>query len=200
MLAAATGQREASPTPLDSFFQGTDGYERRYTVGDRYAFQVIDRFTRAAKPLAMRVSSVDVSNDRVEFNDGESAADLMGNSLRNLRGEFDTPRQFYPAELTVGRKWRTRFKQSRPDGRVYTFAYDLKIVGKERVTVPAGTFDTYRIEARGFNVELGAYIERNIWIAPDVSADIAHETMVRTRSGYIDQYDRQELVQIQLAR
>jgi len=60
--------------------------------------------------------------------------------------------------------------------------------------VPAGTYDAYRIEALGFNVELGAKIQRKIWVAPGINADIAHETNVRLRNGRIDQWDRQELV------
>ena len=118
----------------------------------------------------------------------------MGNTTTNQRGHFSTPRQFYPADLMVGKKWSTRFKQSRPSGLTYTFQYDMKVVAKERITVPAGTFDTYKIEARGFNIELGAYLERNIWVAPGVDADIAHEIKVRLRNGRMEQNDRQELV------
>ena len=93
----------------------------------------------------------------------------------------------------VGKKWSTRFKQTRPNGVTYTFQYDLKVVGKEKVTVPAGTFEAYRIEARGFNIELGARLERNIWVAPGINADIVHEIKVRLRNGNWDQNDRQEL-------
>ena len=118
----------------------------------------------------------------------------MGNVTTNDRGAFSTPRQFYPADLFVGKKWSTRFKQTRPNGVTYTFQYDLKVVGKEKVTVPAGTFEAYRIEARGFNIELGARLERNIWVAPGINADIVHEIKVRLRNGNWDQNDRQELV------
>lgn len=111
----------------------------------------------------------------------------MGNTLRNRRGGFDTPRQFYPAELHLGKRWQSRFRQSRPGGVTYTFAYDLRVAARERITVPAGTFDTWRIEARGWNVELGAALSRTIWVAPGVDADIAHETLVRLRNGNINQ-------------
>ncbi len=70
------------------------------------------------------------------------------------------------------------------------------MAAREPVTVPAGTFDTYRIEARGWNVELGAYLERNIWVAPGVGVDIVHETLVRLRNGMVEQNDRQELVSL----
>jgi hypothetical protein len=70
----------------------------------------------------------------------------------------------------------------------------LKVVGREAITVPAGTFDTFKIEARGFNMQLGARLERNIWVAPGISGDIAHEILVRLRNGSIEQNDRQELI------
>ena len=68
------------------------------------------------------------------------------------------------------------------------------MTARESITVPAGTFDTFKIEARGFNMQLGARIERNIWVSPGVSGDIAHEISVRLRNGAIEQNDRQELV------
>jgi hypothetical protein len=144
--------------------------------------------------LNLQVTDVNLDADRVEYNCGDYVSDTMGNILVNLRGGFNTPRQFYPAELYVGKKWISIFKQARPGGVTYTFNYSLKVVARERVTVPAGTFDTFKIEARGYNMQLGARLERNIWVAPGVSGDIAHETLVRLRSGTIDQNDRQELV------
>jgi hypothetical protein len=130
----------------------------------------------------------------VEFNYGEYSSDLMGNMTKNLRGDSDVPRQFYPAELFIGKKWHTKFRQTRSNGTVYNFYYDMKVVAKERVTVPAGTFDAYRLEGEGFNVELGASLQRRIWVTPGINADIMHETLVRLRKGAISEHDRQELV------
>jgi Caspase domain len=176
------------------YYKGSTEHLRAYAVDDVYEFQVIDSFTKASKPLVMRVTQIDTNNDTVQFNGGEYVSDFMGNILTNLRGSSSTPRQFYPAELVVGKRWRTEFVQNRAGGIRYTFRYDLKVVSKEKVTVPAGTFETYKIEAHGFNMELGASLQRNIWIAPGINADIAHETIVRLKSGRIEQYDRQELV------
>jgi uncharacterized caspase-like protein len=187
----AQSQVALAPTP---FFKGYDEHWRPYSLGDEFHMRVIDRHTKAEKPLVMKVTQVDAEGGQVFYNGGEFVSDMMGNTTTNLRGSFSTPRQFYPAELMVGKKWHTRFKQSRPNGITYTFQYDLKVVGKERITVPAGTFDAYKIEARGFNVELSAYLERNIWVAPGINSDIAHEILVRLRNGAIEQYDRQELV------
>jgi hypothetical protein len=193
-LKAASAVPAALQVAQTPYFQGLDEYQRRYQVGDQFQFQVIDGFTKVATRLDTRVTAVDLARDRVEYNNGEYVSDLMGNIKRNLRGDFDTVRQFYPANLFVGKQWRTHFKQTRANGTVYTFRYDLKVVGKERVTVPAGTFDTYKIEARGANMELGYNLQRNIWVAPGVNADIVHEQLMRKRNGQIDQHERQELV------
>lgn len=176
------------------YFKGFQEHQRTFQKGDFFNYQVIDGFSKVARPLNLQVTEVNVDADRVEYNGGEYASDTMGNTLVNPRGGFDTPRQFYPAELFVGKKWISVFRQSRPGGVRYTFNYTLKVVARERITVPAGTFDTFKIEARGFNMQLGARLERNIWVAPGVSGDIAHETLVRLRNGSIEQNDRQELV------
>ena len=205
-LAQATQLAQAAPAvqPAQAFavtpyFKGFSEHQRTFEKGDFFNYQVIDGFSKVAKPLNLQVTNVNVDADRVEYNDGEYASDTMGNTLVNPRGGFNTPRQFYPAELFVGKKWISIFKQSRPGGINYTFKYALKVVARERITVPAGTFDTFKIEARGFNMQLNARLERNIWVAPGVSGDIVHETFVRLRNGDIEQNDRQELVSFKQA-
>ena len=193
---AAAAKLEATGMVLAQtpYSQGYQEHRRSFQPGDAYTYRVVDVFTQASRPLSFQVTAVDLDADRVEYNNGEYLSDTMGNIMANPRGGLSTPRQFYPAELFVGKRWRTTFKQSRPSGIVYTFQYELKVVGREKVTVPAGTFDTFKIEARGYNMQLGARLERNIWVAPGISADIAHEILVRLRNGAIEQNDRQELV------
>jgi hypothetical protein len=183
--------------PVTPYYKGANEFQRSYAVGDVHEFNVIDLFNTSQRPLQMAVTAVNPEADRVEFNGGEFVSDLMGNILTNRRGSNGTPRQFYPAELFVGKRWQTRFNQIRPDGSTYTFTYNLRVVSRERVTVPAGTFDTFKIEGRGFNLDLGATLERNIWVSPGISADIALETTVRLKNGRFDQRERQELVRYQ---
>ena len=188
---AETTALALAPTP---YSQGWQEHRRSFQVGDVYNYRVVDLFTQASRPISFQVTAADPDGDRVEYNNGEYLSDTMGNTVVNPRGGLSTPRQFYPAELFVGKRWHTTFKQARPSGIVYTFQYDMKVVGRESITVPAGTFDTFKIEARGFNMQLGARLERNIWVAPGISGDIAHEILVRLRNGAIEQNDRQELV------
>ena len=133
------------------------------------------------------------------YNGGEFESDLMGNTTSNRVG---TLRRRGSSTLRAVRRQKVAdtIQADATKRIVYTYQYDLKVVGKERVTVPAGTFDTYRIEARGFNLELGARIERDIWVSPGVNADIVQEIKVRLRDGRWEQNDRQEPVSFTQAK
>lgn len=170
--------------------------KRNYTVGDIARYNEINHLDDTTKEFKLQVTEVDDKNRRIFYNDGEFVSDLMGNITTNQRGSLDTPRQFYPADIYVGKKWMTSFKQSRPDGKVFDFYYHLEVVARETITVPAGTFDTFRIEAKGYNETVRAPMERTIWIAPGINADIVHETRVRFKSGRWDQNDRRELIEL----
>ena len=209
-LAAARAEAQGKPLPesmilaspemvltATPYFVGLQQHQRRFSVGDEYTMRVIDSFNKSEKPLVYKVTAVNDAADRVEYNGGEYASDVMGNLLRNLRGSSSSPRQFYPAELTVGKRWTTMFTQEREGSVRYTYKYDVRVVGKERVTVPAGTFEAYRIEARGFNMQLGARIVRTIWVAPGINPDIAHDYKVTLRNGQTDEWTRTELTQLQ---
>ena len=118
----------------------------------------------------------------------------MGNTLKHLTGVFSEPRQFYPSEFFIGKRWKSEFRQDRFNGLSYTFRFTLRVVAREKITVPAGTFDAWRIESEGFNIQLGARQTNKIWVVPGINADIANETQVRLSNGRITQFDRQELV------
>ena len=191
---ASADAPERLTVPATPMYQGAYENVRHFQVGDVFRFQLINRFNGTATPQELRVTAVDATKDEVTYNNGDFVSDTMGNVSRNQRGTMDSPRQFYPAELYLGRKWTTMFRQTRDRGTYNTFKYQLRVVAKETVTVPAGRFDAFKIEARGFNLQRGAAIERDIWVAPGVDADIVHETKVRLANGMIEQYDRQDLV------
>ena len=195
-LAAAPITLESTPLQLlaTPYYKGFAQHERSFRVGDEYQFVVTDLFNKSTRNVLRRVTQIDVAGDRITYDGGTYVTDLMGNTLVNQLGTNNSVRQFYPAELFVGKKWTTKFNQDRPNGARYTFDYKLKVVGKETITVPAGTFEAFRIEARGFNVELGAYIERDIWVAPGVNADIAQNYRVKLRSGALETNQREELL------
>jgi hypothetical protein len=93
---------------------------------------------------------VDYDQDRVEFNNGMFDCGPDGQLLKNGPIEFDSPVQFIPAELQVGKKWTAAFRRTL-NGKQSNAYYDLHIVKRETISVPAGSFDAFLIEGNGWN-------------------------------------------------
>ena len=181
---------EIEPTPT---FAGAEPLGRNFAVGQHWTYKVSNRIDNTTDERALRVTAVHFDSDRVEYNNGEFYSDLMGNATNTDRGTLDFPRQFYPATLQIGARWTTAFKQRRANGDNYTFQYDVRVVAKERVVVPAGTFEAYRIEARGKNLQLGTRITRTLWVTPGINANIAIEVEAMKPNNTFEQRYRWEL-------
>lgn len=173
-------------------FSGAEPLGRVFRLGDQWSYKVLDRFTRQESSMELRVTQVDNTSDRVTYNNGQFYSDLMGNATSTTMGSLDSPRQFYPATLQLGQRWVTGFMQRQTQG-LQRFRYDVKITAKENIIVPAGQFLSYRIEARGYNLDNGTSMVRTIWVAPGINANIALEVEVRTRDGRLEQTYRWEL-------
>jgi hypothetical protein len=127
---------------------------RIYTLGDVAVVRQSDILTGIEeRTLSLRVTRVDYDEDRVEFNRGQMITDLMGNPIKNGPVEFDTPVQWTPAELQLGRKWTAAFRRTQ-GGNTTNAYYDMHIAARETITVPAGRFDCFRIDGEGWNTPM----------------------------------------------
>jgi uncharacterized caspase-like protein len=167
---------------------------RIYTVGDRATFRQTDILTGIEeRTYSPRVTRVDYEQDRVEFNNGNTITDLMGNSLKSGPVEYDSPVQFIPAEFQIGKKWTAAFRRSRNDKASNAY-YDMQIVRRETISVPAGSFDTFLIEGNGWNTTTNQKLEARLWLVPGVNFAIRREFVVRNQRGAFRQTERHELV------
>lgn len=72
--------------------------------------------------------------------------------------------------------------------------WELPVAGRKRITLPAGTYDVFRIEATGANLTNGATLERTVWIAPEkMRGFLAMESLTR-RGGTVVEGERTELI------
>jgi hypothetical protein len=112
--------------------------------------------------------------------------------LTNRNGALSVPRQFYPADLQVGKRWRTQFLRSRADGGEDRWDLQVRVMERTPMVVPAGKFDTYRIQAEGFRSKNGVQerVVWKMWVAPGVPFDIANEFNLYTRGSLSQQIDR----------
>lgn len=177
---------QVSSTP---YFKGAEPFNRKYLVGDKYTYDVLNRLKNQASVQVLGVTKVDEARDQVEYNNGEFTTDLMGNATNTDRGQLSSPRQFYPANLQVGERWTSNFYQHRTSGNTQYFSYQVKVVAREKLTVAAGTFDTFRILATGTNVGQGHRIERTLWVTPGVNTNIATDVKTFSPTGVLEQHD-----------
>lgn len=164
-------------------------FDRKFKVGMRATY---DQSSWAAKKNEiLRYKVTQVNDSTVDLNNGKVIWDLMGNVLTNRNGRFEFPRQFYPAEFQVGKRWNTRVTRERPDGVMQTFDINLRVVGRESIEVPAGKFDTYLIKAEGQSIsEKKDYrqLAWKIWVAPGIPFDIARDQTIHDNGKLVDQW------------
>jgi hypothetical protein len=115
----------------------------------------------------------------------------MGNAIKNGEIVFDSPVQFIPAEFQLGKKWTAAFRRTQNDKTTNAY-YDLQIVKRETISVPAGSFDTFLIEGSGWNTTMNSRLEVRLWLVPGVNFAIRREFVVRNQWRFI-QTERHEL-------
>ena len=194
-MLAKQGEKKVSVvnTAANPFTKGTGVIDLGYRIGDRYVYRSIDLLTKVENRKLVNTVS-EVAEDKVIYNNGALVTDLLGNLLKRPDGASFGPSQMFVSEYSVGKKWTTRYAIRFAKGGEDVIELDLKVVGRETITVPAGTFDCFRIEGNGWVLGITQQTEWKFWVAPDkVNRFIAMETWWR-RGNRINRSERQELV------
>ncbi len=169
---------------------------RIYTLGDTAVIRQSDYLTGVeVRTVTISVTRVDPDADRVEYNNGSTIGDLMGNLIKNGPVEFDTPVQFIPAEFQVGKKWTAAFRRTQ-NGKTTNAYYDMQIVKRETVSVPAGSFDSFLVEGNGWNTTVSMRLEARLWLVPGLNFSVRREFVTRNNMGRFGQTERHELVSL----
>ena len=170
------------------------GQTASFRPGERYTYRTVDLVTQAES--AGRTDTVlRIVGDEVLYNDGSKVSDLFGNNVRAPDGTRWTPYQFFIADYALGKRWPAQFIITRPDGARVGVRFELRVAARERITLPAGTFDSYRIEARGTDLASGAQLERTAWVAPErMRGFLVMENLVR-KGGAVVSGERIELTE-----
>ena len=140
-----------------------DTGQARYAVGDLWRYQVVDKWKKeVTRHEVNKITAIRDSGD-LEINGGRVLYDglmrlkywkTVGDGNKILReSEYTPARPLWPDELSVGKRWPTTWKvrYRNPDGAygISEFEGDAAVTAKETATVPAGTFEVFRVEASG---------------------------------------------------
>jgi len=188
---------EVVSVPANPYSKGTARANTSFAVGDQYTHRLFDLFTKL-ESRTRRLTVTAITDEQVIFNQGAVVTDLLGNLVRSKqqREMSTTTRQYFVAEYSVGKKWTTRYVGTGFTGSRLTFEFDFKVVTKEQKTVPAGTFDAFKVEGLGYASDnSGSLLQIVYWIAPaQVNTPIAIERLYRNRSRQAYVSNGEELV------
>ncbi|SBT03634.1 Peptidase C14 caspase catalytic subunit p20 [Candidatus Accumulibacter aalborgensis] len=186
------GPEMCVPIAADGKASPYSGQTASFRPGERYTYRTVDLL--AQTETARSTDTVlRIVGDEVLYNDGSKVSDLFGNNVRAPDGKRWTPYQFFINDYALGKRWPTQFIITQPDGTTVGVRFEVRVAGRERITLPAGTFDSYRIEARGFDLASGAQLERTAWVAPErLRGVLAMESLSR-KGGTVVSGERVEL-------
>ena len=178
---------------------GTYPLDRHFNVGDDARYSLTAEDTKGEREVGRHVTAVDIEGDRVEMNDGKFVTDLMGNLLTRGEERFEVPVQVAPAELQVGKRWSARFRTSRRSGERFDEEMTAAIVARERIAVPAGEFDAFRIEAEISGRSADAFMKRRkspgararraeltFWEVPGLNFPVKERQVLYRRNGEME--------------
>lgn len=137
----------------------------RFSRGDMLLWEYTDLLTKQTSTLRWEVTFAD--RDRVEINHGAFVYDQMGNNLRDHRGTKRPPQMLVPADIALGKTWRTATEIVDPQGGRSTVYWDSRVVALEHVDLPAGPVRAYRVERVGWSTWGGGMaLAATLWIDP----------------------------------
>jgi uncharacterized caspase-like protein len=139
----------------------------RYRVGDEWDVVRTDHMNGDATS-SRRARVTGVQGTRVLANGGRLVLDQMGSVIMNETGTKDPGILFTPADLRLGKRWRSAFRNTQLDGFVTKNFYDHRVEALEDVTVPAGRFKAYRVASTGQAIRPngGTDLQVTHWIDP----------------------------------
>ncbi|HMW62432.1 caspase family protein [Accumulibacter sp.] len=176
------------------FSKGSARVDTQFKVGERWSYREIDLFTKLElRRFTNRVSAI--TESEVLFNDGSLVTDLLGNFIKRPPGWQYTGAQFYIQEYALGKRWSTRFRVLTPNGFDSETEIDFRVVEREEITVPAGTFTAYRVEGDGWGRAPRGVVKLRVvyWVAPEIKRVVASDTKRSHFSGSVLNNERLEL-------
>jgi hypothetical protein len=199
LILARQGEKkvEAVAAAGNPYSQGTATFKAAWKVGDTYTYNFMDLFSKVvSRTGTARVTQV--TDTQVIYNSGQAITDLLGNPVLLSDGRRFSPNQIVPTEYKVGKKYSARYNVMHPQFGEFKTTSDMRIGARERVTVPAGSFDCYRLDviARSEGRGRFAVVEFEIihWMAPDVCRRPVARNEIRRSGPGIVFAERQELV------
>ena len=150
--------------------------------GDRWVYEVTDEMTGDVKStttvVVLDVSEAEI-HTRVSTRGAAGPRQIVFD--RSWNRIDDSVWKYRPSDgtcvrmpLQVGKEWRFENKSTHTNGTALSTTGQSKVVGEEKITTSAGTFDTFKIETTTRQVNSNdqtkaATVTAALWYAPIVN-------------------------------
>jgi hypothetical protein len=181
------------------FTKGSASVSLDIKVGDSYSNLLINLMTNGRRNETETVTKVTEAG--IELSSGR-IIDPLGNVIRTRDGRTVRGAQTMPLDYAVGKHWTTRFITAFADGRSGDTEFSFKVVTRENIAVPAGSFNAFRIEGSGVYAgpmptgQIGrVLLAHRHWVAPEqlrIPTVVMEETL-RLPNGVTLRSSRAEL-------
>lgn len=157
---------------------------KRFTLGDSYQFVVRDILTSVEieRPTFKVIAA---TAETAEFNQGYKVTQA-GAIIRTIAGAtLDPFQQWIPSgDYQVGKKWRTRSIMTMANGSKMWVDLVGRVISRETINVPAGSFDTFKMEMRQ-TAQDGTQLNITYWGQPDWGVAVKQIREIRDTRGHL---------------
>jgi hypothetical protein len=189
MLVAAAGAAAAAPAAGDSWsYRVVNGYNGEVRGNLQYRVDKVEA-DRVAVAVSTDLAALGVPRNELYTADGLWLRHSLINHDQPVEYEFSRPFPVYDFPLAAGKSWSTRVNAVNPaSGKRVSVRVDGEVLGTEQVSVPAGSFDTFKIRRRTYAGDFDdPRSETNIveteWYAPALGRAVRLDK----NSSYMDQ-------------
>lgn len=158
----------------------------RFAKGDEWIVELTNGFNNAKRTIVQRVTEAD--GDKVVINGGDVVYNQMGGIIKNQFGVKSPPLLGAPADLALGKRWRTAFNNTRSDGVKESNYWDYKVVALEEVQAMGRTIKAFKVEGSGFATYPGGVtaLSSTGWIDPSTMLLVRGERLFRANGRIIE--------------
>jgi len=171
----------ASPAIGDTFiYRVTNGYSREARGTLQYHIDKIDA-DRVTVSVATDNTALGMPHTEVYTKEGNWLRHTLTNHDQPVEYEFSPPYPAYMFPLETGKSWSLRVTATNPVTRQRnSVRVDGDVLGSERVSTPAGTFDTIKVSRRAYAGDREyfrgeTHIYETDWYAPALGRAVRSE-------------------------
>lgn len=178
-------------------------------VGDSWKYRLVDRWNeKELRQTTVTVTKISEEaiffeskrSDRDELTRFETTHEL--NRKHDFGDKYQSNAGWFKFPLKVGNRWRNTDYRRNGNNQLLKDDIEREVVAFERIRVPAGEFDAYKIVGKGFwtGIEFSSSgrREQTLWYAPAVKRAVRFDDMGTKSRGGVDWQSSEELLEFKL--